>query len=137
MDKETPVGDVLISVGAEQMAGLCSFVHPSLMPGLVAKAVLCLGLIKMKSNRIPAMQCRGKETDVDLQITTAARDLPSSAQHGWAIHNPLGNTIHSMDGDCLPGPHQLHSRAAVGATTMCEHVVVRWEKMARGAVSAV
>ena len=35
--------------GAEQMAVLCS---SSLMPGLVAKAVLCLGHIKLKINQI-------------------------------------------------------------------------------------
>ena len=43
-----------------------SFVHPNLMPGLVAKAVLCLGHIKIKSNQIQAVQLRRRKTDRDL-----------------------------------------------------------------------
>ena len=49
-----------------------SFVHPSLMPGLVAKAVLCLGLIKIKSAQ--AAQRRRRKTDrpTDLHVTHSA-----------------------------------------------------------------
>lgn len=40
-----------------------SFVHPSSMPGLVGKAVLYLGLIKIKPNQIKSRQHRQRPTD--------------------------------------------------------------------------
>jgi hypothetical protein len=38
-----------------------SFVHPSLMSGLAAKAVLCLGFIKIKSNQIKSNQIKSNQ----------------------------------------------------------------------------
>ena len=52
-----------------------SFVHPSLM---VAKAVLHLGFIKIKSNQIQTAQHRRRKTD---------RDLVSSMPHGSGREN--------------------------------------------------
>jgi hypothetical protein len=46
-----------------------SFVHPSLMPGLVAKGVLCLELIKIKSNQIQAAECERMKTERYLWTT--------------------------------------------------------------------
>lgn len=56
----------LYQPGAEQVA---SFVHPSLMPGRVAKAAFCLGLRKkIKSN---SSRAELEEEDRDLQTKSA------------------------------------------------------------------
>jgi hypothetical protein len=54
------------------------------MPGVVAKAALCQGVIKIKLNLIQAAQHRMK-TVRDLWIAILSTDLLSSAQHWWAI----------------------------------------------------
>jgi hypothetical protein len=81
-----------------------SFVHLNLMPGLVTKTDLCLGLIKIKSNQIKSnqiksnqiksnqiksnqiktikprqMQCRRRKTDKDLWTSMPPTDVPSSS----------------------------------------------------------
>jgi len=48
----------------------------SLMPGLVAKTVLCLKLIKVKSNQIQAVEHKRKKTDRNLLRAMSSTDLP-------------------------------------------------------------
>jgi hypothetical protein len=51
------------------------------MPGLVAKAGLCLGLLKTKSNQIQAAQHGKRKIHRDLWTTMPLFDMTSSAQH--------------------------------------------------------
>ena len=53
--------------------------------------------------------------DRDLWATIPPTDLFSTAYQAG----------HSMDGGCLPGPHQPCGQPAAGAITMCKSVVVR------------
>lgn len=66
--------------------GRQSFVHPSVMAALVAKAVICLGLIEIKSNLSSAAH---KEEARDLQTAMPPTDLPSSTWHRQAIDSCL------------------------------------------------
>lgn len=83
-------------LGAKQV----SVHHPSLMPGLVAKAVLCLRLIKIKSSQVKSSQIKSnldsavrKEEDRNLWTTMPPTALSSSAQNKRATDT------------CLPTDH--------------------------------
>lgn len=71
---------------SEQMAALCS---PSLLPGLVVKAILCLGLLRLKSGQTQAAHSMQEDEDRDLQPTIPPTDLSSSARHVWAMDSCL------------------------------------------------
>ena len=89
-----------------------SFVHPSLMPGLVAKAVLCLGLMKIKS--IPGNATWKEEDRQRIVDCHATPDLPYSectAQAGHEKHQLA--TIPWMDGRYRPAAHQPGGQPAV------------------------
>ena len=85
MGKETPWCCSYISQGQSRMQ---FFVHPSLMPALVAKTLLYLDLIKIKSNPDSTAQ---EEKDKNLWTTMPPINLPSSV-HGTS--GPWTPTCH-------------------------------------------
>ena len=85
------------------------------MPGLVAKVVLRLGLIMIKSNPGSTAQ---EEDNRDRQTTIPPTDLPSiqhMAQATFVTQGPVS-----------------WGQPAAGASTTCEDVVVRWERKRSG-----
>ena len=91
----------------------------------MTSAALCLGLIKINSNPGRAAL---EEEDRDLQAAMPPTDPLSSSQHKWAIDTHRG---------WHPGAHQLHTQPAGVATTMCNCMVVRWERKRSGAARAL
>lgn len=79
------------------------FFHPRLMPGLLARAILCLGLIKKsnqtKSNQIQAAQRRKRKTETCRQP---------------CVHQTCPPAL----GTCHPGTHQSHGQPAGGCVSM-------------------
>lgn len=84
---------------------------------------------KIISNQIQATQCRWREADRDLRTAVPPTELPSSAQHRQALNTRLQTCHTQVDGGCHPGIWQPHGQPAAGATTMCEYVMVRWERI--------
>lgn len=82
---------------------MASFVHPSLMPGLVAKTVLCLGLRKIKSNQI-----RSRLGSAALEEEDRHSDCHGShrlaLQSALAHRQPLAAMFHHGDRGCHQGP---------------------------------
>ena len=81
MGKGTPCGWCCSSISQGQSTWQSS-VHPSLMPGLVAIAVLYLVHKKVKSN--PG-NTRGGRPETETCIPPFHPDMTSAPQHGWAI----------------------------------------------------
>lgn len=111
MGIETPfVGYVLIP---EQ-----SFVQTSLKPGLVAKAVLCIDLIKTKPTQ-----------DKSNQIIKSRQHCAEGGRRKapWTAMPPMGLPS-SVDEKCHLGVCKTHGQPVVRATIMCKYVVVRWER---------
>lgn len=124
MGKETPCWwwGSYISQGQSRWQ---SFVGTSLMPGLVANVVLCLGLIKnksVKSNQIQAVHHRRKKTDRDLWIPCHLQTWPLAMIQVGHRH-PLSAMMYSKDRGCHPGPFTY-----VEATTVWKYVLVRWQR---------
>lgn len=78
-----------------------------MMPGLVAKAILCLGPIQIKANQIKFRQhSTGGGRQRDLWTVMSSTNLPSSEWHRWAIHIHLSPCHTAWVGNCHPGTHQ-------------------------------
>ena len=97
-----------------QIEQVHSFFDRSLMAGLVAKAVLYLAFIKIKSIQIQASQHRRKKTDRPVEDRATHRPAfqhTAQVDHGCHL---LAGIPASMDGLCHPGVCQ----PALGAITM-------------------
>lgn len=100
---------------------------PSLMPGLVVKSVLCLGLINIKSDSGSTVQERDGR---NLQTSMEHTDLPPSTWHRKTIdtHQLLLCNAAQMEDVTQP---------TLEATTLCEFVVVKWERKRGGSLSII
>jgi hypothetical protein len=93
-----------------------SFVHHSLMLGIMAKAILCLRIIKKESNQIQASQHRRRKTDRDFKTVLTVTALPSSTWQRWARDICLSAPT---DGGSYTRIHNLYSLPTAVVTTMC------------------
>ena len=78
-----------------------SSVYPSLMPALMAKTVLCLGLNQIKLNQIKSMQPReggGRQRPMDLRATHSP-----ALQHTAQVSHRYLHAATSMEGKYHPG----------------------------------
>ena len=107
-----------------------SSVCPTLMPGLVAKAVLCLGLIKIKSN--PGSTAHEKtDRPADHHATHQLALLPMA--HLLVVVTCLLSCQAVWTEGVTQGPASRHDQLAAGATAMYEYVVDRWKRKIAGA----
>ena len=86
------------------------------MPGVVAKAALCQGVIKIKLNLIQAAQHRRRKTDRDFKTVLTVTALPSSTWQRWARDICLSAPT---DGGSYTRIHNLYSLPTAVVTTMC------------------
>lgn len=97
----------------------------------MAEAILFLGLIKIKSSQIQQQSIGGGR---QRPTNCNAAHRPTLLCMGQVGHRYLLAAIpHSMGGGCHPGACQLYAQPTVRASTMCEHVVVSWERKRSGA----
>lgn len=66
-----------------------SWVHPSWMPGLMAKAVLCLG----HKNQNKSSQIQAAWEEKDRETCRPPTELPSSTCHRWTIDSCLPENV--------------------------------------------
>lgn len=107
-----------------------SFIYSSLMYALMAKAVLCLGIIK-KSNQIKSNSGSAAQEEKNRQRledchSTHRPALQYLAQAGY--RHPFAALPHIMNAGCHPEAYQSYTQLAARTTTIYKYVVIIWER---------